>query len=332
MSLFARRGGGVSVDTVKNLLPLVLVKGMQGMQRIKELLLRAKITLVRWLQNPYIKHPVAAVVGGLLLIFLAFLSLSLFTRHGSEFRMPELRGMTLQEATALAKEKGLRIVVEDSSYVITRRPSEVLEQVPRPDAHVKRGRRVFLSINAQQPQMVEVPNLEGETIRQALVELERAGLVVGKLLFAPDFALNSVLKQTYKGAAVQRGTMLPKGSAIDLTLGDGLEISYTSVPALMGYTLAEARNALAMASLNLGRILYDETVKDMTDSLAARVYSVYPKPLRGGRSLTLGARVDLWLTLNESRIANQEIEEQELPEATDSVELDEGREDDDLLL
>jgi len=84
-------------------------------------------------------------------------------------------------------------------------------------------------------------------------------------------------------------------------LGRGLYGERTILPRVIGMSLAEARNLLHDASLNLGRYSFDETIIDNADSLSARVYSQYPNPM-GVTSISFGSRVDLWLTLNESRI------------------------------
>jgi beta-lactam-binding protein with PASTA domain len=103
------------------------------------------------------------------------------------------------------------------------------------------------------------------------------------------------------GNEVKPGEMIPKGSTINLVLGRGLYNEKTVLPRVIGLSLADARNLLLDASLNMGKTKYDETVLDFVDSLNARVYSQYPNPL-GETTINFGSRVDLWLTLNESRI------------------------------
>lgn len=259
---------------------------------------------------PYIKHPVIALFALTLLIILAFLSLNIFTRHGQEQPVPDFRTLSLQDALKQARKSQLVLVVNDSTYIMTRRPSEVVEQQPRPGELVKRGRRVFLTINAQQPQRVPVPNIVGETIRQALILLERNALEVGRLSYSPDIALNSVLSQSYQGEQLQVGDSVPKGSSIDLRLGSGFDEVTTQVPNIIGVTLQEARSLLAINALNVGHVTFDETIHNLSDSLTAKVYATTPKSYITA-SLPLGAPVNLWLTLNSSRITSMLLEMQQ---------------------
>jgi beta-lactam-binding protein with PASTA domain len=146
-----------------------------------------------------------------------------------------------------------------------------------------------------------MPNLVGLTLRQAKSVLQLQGFKIGGLAFIADIAVNNVLEQKYKGEVIDPGEQIPKGSEITLVLGRGLYGERTVLPRVIGMTLAEARNLLHDASLNQGRYSFDETIIDNADSLSARVYSQYPNPT-GVTSISFGSRVDLWLTLNESRI------------------------------
>ena len=269
---------------------------------------------------PYVRHPFLALVLILFLVLVSFYSLGILTRHGDEYAVPDLCGQSLTEAYKIADKYHLNLVLLDSSYVVTKRPGTVLQQDPIAGEKVKRGRHVFLSINACSPMMVPAPSLVGETLRQALILLDQSGLQCGELSFTPDIALNSVLKQSYEGDDLLPGDKLPKGGLVDLLLGQGFEnSSLTQQPNVIQMTLQEARRMLASRSLNVGRITFDETVKDMADTLSARVYTTNP-PFLGKRELPLGSRINLWLTLNSSRIAAQAIQGQANNALQDSLD------------
>ncbi|PIE84287.1 MAG: hypothetical protein CSA07_02805 [Bacteroidia bacterium] len=250
---------------------------------------------------PYIKHPLLGLLLGLLITVAIFVSLSLFTRHGREFPVPDFRSLPLGEAVSLAEREGLQCVVSDSTYMLGRRPGEVLEQQPVPGNKVKRGRSVFLLVNALAPQQIELPDILGVPIKRAILALNRSGLEVGHLRFVYDVALGEVREQSYRGRPIVTGEQLPKGASVDLSLGNGEYERYVRAPRLNGMTLREARNALAERFLNVGKISYDGTVANLSDSLKARVYSTYP-PSKARQQMGLGDTVDVWLTLNQARI------------------------------
>ncbi|MFO8022516.1 MAG: PASTA domain-containing protein [Perlabentimonas sp.] len=264
------------------------------MQRIKELL--RKIFL-----NPFVKTPLIAGLILVIAIFLFFAFLHLYSRHGQGFPVPDFTGLKIEKAKELAKQKKLRLEVTDSVYIITKEPGTVVEQNPTPETYVKANRRIFITTNAVNPILVEMPDLVGLTLRQAKSELFLQGFKIDRLSFTADIAVNNVLEQHYKGEEIEPGTEIPKGSEIKLLLGKGLRNEKTVLPRVVGLTLVEARNLLHEASLNLGRYTYDATVIDNIDSLQAKVYSQYPNP-SGETLINYGANVDLWLTQNESRI------------------------------
>jgi beta-lactam-binding protein with PASTA domain len=262
---------------------------------------RIKVQLKRVIENPFVKTPLIAAGILLIAIVLFFTFLHIFSRHGRSFPIPDFTGLSVERAEALAKQKRLRLEITDSVYIMTREPGTIIEQNPSSGTYVKANRRVLVTSNANNPLLVEMPNLVGMTLRQARSMLHLQGFRIGSLSFTPDIAINNVLEQYYHGKEIPKGTLIPKGSDINLLLGRGLYGERTVLPRVIGLTLAEARNLLHEASLNLGRFTYDATIIDNLDSLQARIYSQYPNPT-GETNISFGARVDVWLTLNESRI------------------------------
>ncbi len=263
-------------------------------QKIKEFFLRIY-------NIPYVKSPLiaAAIVIAAILIFFTFLFF--FTRHGQGIEVPDFDGLSQEQSVRLAKKKRLRLEIIDSVYIATRKPGSIVDQNPSAGILVKANRRVFLTINATTPKLVEMPDVVGVTLRQAKAQLELQGFTIETLYFTPDIAINNVLEQRYKGKKIDPKTLIPKGSAIDLLLGRGFANEKTGLPRVIGLTLAEAKSTLIEASLNLGNIRFDNTIKDLRDSLQAKVYSQYPA-FNEDTPISFGARIDIWLTLNEERI------------------------------
>jgi eukaryotic-like serine/threonine-protein kinase len=262
---------------------------------------RIKEFFIKIFSHPLVKSPFIAFAIIAIAIFLFFAFLHVFSRHGRSFPVPDFSGLTYEKAQLLAKKKKLRLEVIDSVYIIVREPGTVIEQNPSVGTYVKANRRVLLTTNAINPMLVEMPNLVGLSLRQAISTLNLQGFKIGVLAFTPDIAVNNVLEQHYRGKEIDPNAQIPKGSTIDLLLGNGLSNEKTILPRVIGLTLAEARNLLLEASLNLGKYTFDATIIDNLDSLQARVYSQYPNPI-GQAAINFGARIDLWLTQNESRI------------------------------
>jgi len=239
------------------------------------------------------------IIAGFALLF--FIFLFIFTRHGQNYPVPSFSGLRHNEVVKMANKYRLRVDITDSVYILTRKPGTVVEQNPIAGTKVKQNRRVLLTINAQNPKKVEMPNIVGVTLRQAKAILDLQGLIVGNLFFVPDIAVNNILEQKFRGKTIEPGTMIPKGSRVDLILGRGMQNEKAGLPLLIGLNQSESRSRLIDASLNLGQVKYDETIKDYKDSLNAMVYSQYPA-YSESNAISFGARVDIWLTLNESRV------------------------------
>jgi beta-lactam-binding protein with PASTA domain len=131
-------------------------------------------------------------------------------------------------------------------------------------------------MNASNPEKVKMPNIIGVSHRQAEAVLKNAGLEIGRLIHVPDIAVNNVLKQKFNGKEIKEGMLVPKGSKIDLVLGMGLSNQKTQVPDLDHYTLERAKNRIMRSALNIGAIIYDESIIDATDSIEAKVWRQYP--------------------------------------------------------
>jgi len=251
--------------------------------------------------NFYVRNIVFAIATIVLLLLVVNLGLMIYTRHGHTFETPNLVGLSLQEAQRLAHSKRLRIEVSDSVFIAHKRLGSVIEQNPKPKMRVKNNRNVFLTVNASSAKKMYVPDVVGLSLRQAKATIEMQGFEVGRLSFAADMASGNVLSQLYRGRVVQPDEQLTVGSKIDLVLGKSHASKRTALPQLKGLSLVSAKSNIIEAALNVGRIQYDDSVVNMVDSLEARVYAQYPAAVEG-TDLEVGSMVDIYLTVNGSRL------------------------------
>ncbi len=243
-----------------------------------------------------------ALAVGVVILIILIIWLNIYTRHGQSRPTPEVRGLSINEAKAVASKNRMRFQVIDSVYTAFVPRGCVAEQMPLPGHRVKRGRMIKVTINAFSPEMVAVPDLVGLPRRQALSLLETAGLQAGQLNYVPDLTVDFVLKQTFHGREVSPGDSVQKGMVIDLVLGRGLSSQHTPVPRLVGTTLEQARNEILGSSLNLGSYVFDATVITSKDSLNAFVYKQNPDYHRNATA-QLGSAVYVWLTVDTLKMA-----------------------------
>lgn len=242
----------------------------------------------------------AALIGvGLIIILIIWLNI--YTRHGQSRPVPEMRGLSLEEARKTALRNKMRFVVIDSVYTGFVPKGCIAEQMPLPGKRVKKGRMIKVTVNAFNPEMVAVPDLVGLPRRQALSLIETAGLLPGQLNYVPDLTVDFVLKQTIHGREVTPGDSVQKGLVIDLVLGKGLSSQRTMIPRLTGFTLGRAREEILGSSLNLGAYVFDATVVSGTDSLVAFVYKQNPEYYEDA-TVQLGSAVYIWLTTDTLKL------------------------------
>ena len=249
----------------------------------------------------FLKNFSLSVLITIILIFVIFIWLRIFTHHGKSEPVPDFYGLTSFEAQELADQEKLRIEITDSVYDFNAERGTIVEQKPDFGKNVKKNRKIFLSINAVNPEMVTMPGVVGVTHRQAKALIDASGLKVGKLSYLPDVAKNNVLKQKYQGREIKEGVSIPKGSVIDLVLGTGLSNRETIVPQLIGLSYEDARNKVLHASLNIGVTLYDETVEDLDDSTQAFIWKQNPE-FDEDKLTPLGSPVYLWFTMDSTRL------------------------------
>ncbi|MDR0565876.1 MAG: PASTA domain-containing protein [Prevotellaceae bacterium] len=257
--------------------------------------------LWRMWNNFYVRHLILAASTVALALLLVSLWLMVYTRHGKTFALPEFIGLSLADAQRLAREKHLRIEVIDSVYIAGKQRGSVIEQNPKPKVRVKNNRTVFLTLNATAAKKVTAPSAVGLSLRQAKATIELQGLEVGRLIFTYDIASGNVIGQLHAGRTLNAGRQLNAGSKVDLIIGKNHGSEHTVLPHLKGFSLPLAKSSIIEASLNIGAVRYDESVKTVADSLEARVYA--QQPAAGDHtSLEVGSSVNIYLTVNPARL------------------------------
>ncbi|MBN2480510.1 MAG: PASTA domain-containing protein [Bacteroidales bacterium] len=234
-------------------------------------------------------------------VFLILQILKIYTRHKQNLSVPDFTGLTLEEASDAALNRDLRIEVFDSVYLSDFERGTVVDQHPAPAFKVKKNRKIFLTMNAVNPEKIVMPDLVALTFRQARSRLESFGLKTGDITYEPNIGVNVVLAQKVNGVNVIPGDSIIKGASIDLVLGQGLSEQQTGVPKLVGLTLEEAKIMASDRFLTIGAVVPDATIVTEEDEAVAKVFRQVPGP--GPEStLALGSSIDIWLTLDSIKV------------------------------
>ena len=209
-------------------------------------------------------------VVGVLLI--AFFSLRYYTKHGEGIDVPQLKGLSVEQAIEKLGEIGLRYEI-DSVYMMDQPPGIVTDQDPEANTFVKDNRTIYLTVNTNLAPNVQFPDIENKSLREAQALLESYRLKLGDTIYKADIAKDVVLEAFFRGRLIKPGETLPTGSRIDLTLGNGLGNEEVELPNLIGLAFDEAKFSLKGSMLSVGTITY---LGSISDTASAVVIDQYP--------------------------------------------------------
>lgn len=233
-----------------------------------------------------------AIMGIAFALLFVFFKIYLpgYTHHGESVTVPDLEGFDFEEVQSYLETRGLSLeITPDSGFVAEADPLEVLKQNPKPGSKVKQNRKIYVTLNAKNAPMVRMPNLVNTPLKNAQEILANFGLVRGDIVYVPDIGLNAVLEQKYRGREIKEGFEIPKGSQIDLVVGDGLGNQILEMPNIIGMDDVEAEFLILGSGLSMGNINFVET-----DTVPkGTVIRQLPPP---GLDMKTGERVDVWVS------------------------------------
>ncbi|WP_259069854.1 PASTA domain-containing protein [Mucilaginibacter sp. X4EP1] len=245
-----------------------------------------------YLKTKQFRNTIILAAGSVLVVILVvFFSLGFYTRHGTGIPVPQLKGMQIERAMSTLKDQGFDYKI-DSVYVLDKPPGSVVEQDPDSGTYVKENRTIYLTVVTREAPLVALPDLEPLTYREAAATLANYGLKIGDTTFKADIA-NHVLDVRFAGQSIKAGTKLPKGSKIDLVIGNGAGPSEVDIPDLVNQDLSAAKFIIKNNSLTLGTITYQGTIPDSTNLV---VVQQSPMKTDSVNKTSLGTRINLTVT------------------------------------
>jgi beta-lactam-binding protein with PASTA domain len=232
--------------------------------------------------------------------------LPIITNHGETITVPDVRGVSADDLDDFLESRDLRYeVTADSGYSASLPPLAVLKQFPLPNAKVKGNRKVYVTLNAENPPLVRMPKLVGGSVKNAQLVLKTYDLALGEIEYVPDLALNYILEQLIDGQPIEEGEKIAKGTKINLKVGDGLGKQSLEAPNLIGLDIESAQFAIGGSGLRVGNITATNdntaTILEEQDNATIEVIidispkSVVKQKPRIGENMRLGQIVDLWI-------------------------------------
>ena len=179
--------------------------------------------LIRYLfSKSFLKNIFFMTVFLIFLVFALLIFLNVFTRNNQSIEVPNLVGKSIDQFDKKLSEIELKYMIVDSAnfnpnYDI----GSVLDQEPNAGSKVKKGRKVYLTLNSSDFKDVKLPKINGLTLRQARNVIESLGFTFGEIEYVDDIAYNVVISISSDSLQLAEGDFLKKTSTIDFKLGNG---------------------------------------------------------------------------------------------------------------
>jgi serine/threonine-protein kinase len=204
-------------------------------------------------------------------------------RHKQDISVPDVMEMTLAEAESTLSLAGLLLVESAQEYDPYIPAGLILSQSPDGGTLVKgKGRSVRVTVS-RGGQRVIVPNLQGISLRQAQLSLQRVGLEVGRIssMYTEDIPENVVISSApgFKAEVYQ-------GEVIDLLVSQGPVPPTARVPDFTGQSLEGAILMARDAGLKIGNITYRQEYDLLPET-------VLEQSVTAGREIKRDSIIDL---------------------------------------
>ena len=165
---------------------------------------------------------------------------------------------------------------------------------------------VFITINSNSPeQVLAYQNFVMFLLGKPTVLIENSGIIVGEIVHKPSEYVDLVLDVFVDSVLVYEGDKFPRSTEIGLVVGRSSQSEKTLTPAVIGLNLDDAKSIISSAMLNIGVVIYDETIVTGKDTTNAIIYKQGPDP-NSNKKIDLGTSIDIWLTIDKLKVMDSQ--------------------------
>lgn len=218
--------------------------------------------------------------GIVVTLLLDFIIMPSYTNYNEGVTVPDVTKISLDEATSLLNEYGLRHEVLDRRANSAYPADFIIDQSPSPQRIVKPNRKVYLTVNTATTPQTVVPDVVNMSLRNAEIQLENHGLTVGTKSYESSRFRNTILRQS-----VAAGDSVDRGTVVNLTVSDGLGSRIVDVPDVVGLRLSEAQQTITRAGLRVGEVRFQPSREYTPNTVIS--FSPDEEELTEGESLQL---------------------------------------------
>ena len=173
-------------------------------------------------RHPILVNSALMALALVALGYIALLFIDVFTSHGQQVQVPDVRNMPLEKAIDILEDAGLRWEISDSTtFYENYKPGAVIDQDPKAKSYIKKIRIIYLNVNAMHAPIIPLPKLVELPGRQGMATLKAMGYKHVTIDSIPSEMGGLILQVTVDGHNVAPGTPVSVNSQIKITVGDG---------------------------------------------------------------------------------------------------------------
>jgi len=173
-------------------------------------------------RHPILVNSALMVLALVALGYIALLFIDVFTSHGQQVQVPDVRNLPLEKAIDILEDAGLRWEISDSTtFYENYKPGTVIDQDPKAKSDIKKIRIIYLSVNAMHAPIISLPKLVDLPGRQGMATLKAMGFKHVTMDSIESEMDGLILQVTIDGHNVAPGKPVSVNSKIKITVGDG---------------------------------------------------------------------------------------------------------------
>ena len=176
---------------------------------------------MKLIRHPFVINLLLMIVVTCGVVYGVLSWLDTYTRHNQAVVVPDVKGMSLEEADAPLRKSGLRYSVIDSVFSKEVAPGAIVEVVPGVGSKVKEGRILFITINALTSQMAAIPEVADLSFRQAYALLRSRGFSSIEIEYVAGDYKDLAMSVEMDGRPLIKGERLPLSSHLVLKVSSG---------------------------------------------------------------------------------------------------------------
>jgi eukaryotic-like serine/threonine-protein kinase len=230
------------------------------------------------------RNKLILIIAGITMLLIAgFVAVGFATGilGGANVEVPDVRGMTYEEAADELEKVGLKISEGDLVYSSEYELGEVVSTDPTPGSMAKTNSTVEVNI-CKGAEAGTVPDLIDKTLDEATDLIERYGFKLGNV----ETKVSSKPKDTVIEQDPKGGAETTPGGYINIVVSDGTGKEEAEVPYLIGKDVETAKQLITTAGFVVGEITYGASSEYDLGQVTKQQYEA-------GAMLAKGSTIDI---------------------------------------